>query len=105
MTELELWSIMCQSSNGGAGRWQRIVTTAEDYPFIVESLLPTPHSPFLSSARAGHAKAEALHRTQSSPLLAHWSLHIAMGEDHFLALTCTATCPLAPGWALPEVSA
>lgn len=83
MTELVLW---CQSCNGGAGRWQRIhVTSVHRFaPSLQRACSPllTPHLASASSAHPGHTKAKVLPRTQSSPLLAHWFLHLPHGKDH-----------------------
>lgn len=110
-TGLVLGSIMCQSCNSGAGRRQRIVTTVHRTAHSLwraYSPLLTPHLVSASSVFPGYRRAKVLHRTQSSPLLACWFLHPSHGErslpgGHPWLSLGTATCPLAPGWALPKV--
>lgn len=110
VTELVLWSIMCQSCNSGAGRWQKSVTTVHR---VAHSLwracspLLTPHLVSASPVHPGHTKANVLHRTQSSSLLDHRFLHLSYGGKSLpRAIPGShqhSPMPLAPGWALPKV--
>lgn len=73
ITELVLWSIICQICNCGAGSRQRIVTTVHRIAHSVwRALLPNPHPIPADPVHLRHARAEVLHKTPISPA---WFLH------------------------------